>query len=254
MPGVLADRRILLTRPAGESQALCERLREMGAVPVLFPALQIEPVWHETLPALLRRALVADFIVFISPSAVQSCSLALERAAIPFQPAARPVAIGPGTAQALLRQGVKGALVPAGSFDSEGVAALPELADVAGRRVSIVCGVGGRRALGEALTARGAAVEHVECYRRAKPQGDVEDLVGRWESEGMAAALITSSEGLRNLWELVDEDGRRLWRATPTFVPHPRVEAAARELGLSRVVVAGPGDETMLAALLDFFR
>ena len=42
--------------------------------------------------------------------------------------------------------------------------------------------------------------------------------------------------------------GVRAARATPLFVPHPRVAKAAVELGFARILVAGPGDETRVEA------
>ena len=254
MPGGLAHRRILLTRPADESAGLSERLQKAGAVPVVFPALAIEPIWNPQLPERLERARHAAFIVFVSPSAVRCYFVALARAGVSPDSGARAVAVGPGTARALSGYGVAEVLVPAEQFDSDGVAALPELDDPAGLAIAIVCGSGGRRTLGVELAARGAAVEHIECYRRTRPQTGTAALVEDWEREGMAAALLTSSESMRNLWGMLDESGRRLWRETPTFVPHQRIKAAGSGLGLQRIIVSAPGDEAMFTALVEFFR
>ena len=250
----LARRHVLLTRPAEESAGLSERLQRLGAVPLVFPALVIEPLWNAQLPPQLERARRAAFIVFVSPSAVRCYFDALARAGVPADSPARAVAIGPGTARALGRHGIAEVLVPEQQYDSDAVAALPELGDPAGQAVAIVCGIGGRRSLGSELAARGAAVEHIECYRRVRPQASPADLIAVWERDGIAAALLTSSEGVRNLWDILGETGRRLWRDTPTFVPHERIRSAGAGLGLRRIVVTGPGDDAMLAALTEFFR
>jgi uroporphyrinogen-III synthase len=62
---------------------------------------------------------------------------------------------------------------------------------------------------------------------------------------------LTSSEGLDNLWGIADGPTRAAWRARPTFVPHPRIAAHARECGLSVVETAG-GDAGLLAGLLEW--
>jgi len=47
--------------------------------------------------------------------------------------------------------------------------------------------------------------------------------------------------------------GRGYLCATPVFVPHPRIAAAARELGVSQIVVTGRGDDQTVAEMSAFF-
>ncbi len=116
----------------------------------------------------------------------------------------RAYAPGPGTAAALVAAGLDDVRIPATTFDSEGLLALPELADVAGKRIVIFRGNGGREFLGDTLRARGASVDHVGCYRREIPQGGAGGLAEALR-EGRAQALtLTSSEGLDNLVALLD--------------------------------------------------
>ena len=48
--------------------------------------------------------------------------------------------------------------------------------------------------------------------------------------------------------------GREHLRKTPLFVPHPRVAAEARRLGLGEANVGGASDEEMLERLVAYFR
>ena len=66
------------------------------------------------------------------------------------------------------------------------------------------------------------------------------------------AVTVTSSEGLDNLWDVADATTRAAWRDCPTFVPHPRIAARARALGLQVVDTAG-GDAGLIAGLLEWF-
>ena len=121
-----------------------------------------------------------------------------------------------------------------------------------GKRVVIFRGDGGREQLADALArARRAASTTSRCYRRATPESGAGGLDEAFASGRIDAVTITSSEGLDNLWALADEATRAAWRACPTFVPHPRIAAHARELGLAVVETAG-GDAGLIAGLLEW--
>ncbi len=64
---------------------------------------------------------------------------------------------------------------------------------------------------------------------------------------------VTSSEGLRNLYDMVGKVGQGWLKRTPTFVPHARIAEQARALGLHNVVQTGPADAGLLAGLNDYF-
>jgi uroporphyrinogen-III synthase len=64
---------------------------------------------------------------------------------------------------------------------------------------------------------------------------------------------VTSSEGLRNLYEMLGETGQRQLAHYALFVPHPRIASTARELGLSSVVVTDPGDMGLATGIANHF-
>ena len=103
--------------------------------------------------------------------------------------------------------------------------------------------------LGETLVARGAAVTYAACYQRGKPAWDAAPLLLAWQSHRVAAIIVTSSEGLRHFCAHVGEAGLPWLRQTPMIVPHPRIAAVARELGVTRVVESVSGDEALVRAL-----
>jgi uroporphyrinogen-III synthase len=142
--------------------------------------------------------------------------------------------------------------VPATTFDSEGLLALPGLRDVRGQRAVIFRGEGGRELLGDTLRARGAQVDYVSCYRRAAPASGVAGLAEALQAGRVHAFTITSSEGLDNLWALFDDATRERAARVPFFVPHPRIAERARALGLTAVSTAG-ADAGLVAGLLEWF-
>ncbi len=247
--GPLRGAGVLVTRPARQAAAFAQKIAAIGGSPVLFPAIVILPVDD---PAPLARVHAAldgyDIAVFVSPNAVEYG--ATDRARWPAKLAV--FAPGPGTAGALAAIGIGDVRIPTTTLDSEGLLALPELADVAGRRVIVFRGEGGRELLVDALRARGAHVDTIACYRRASPAAGASGLDEAFAGSRIDAVTITSSEGLDNLWRVVAPPTREIWRARPTFVPHPRIGALATQIGLRSVETAG-GDAGLLAGLLEWF-
>jgi uroporphyrinogen-III synthase len=249
----LDGRGIVVTRPADQAHALAELIRDQGGRVILFPAISIEEVAHpERLNSVIDRLDTFDVAIFVSPNAA-SRGMRAVRARAAFPDELKVLAIGLGTARELQRQGLRAVIVPEKRFDSESLLSLPELQTLAGQSVVIFRGEGGRVLLGETLLARGAIVEYAECYKRTKPSADVEPLAQAWSRGEVDAVVVTSSEGLRNLYELLGEAGREQLAKTQLFVPHARIAATARELGLSSVGVTAPGDEGIARAIADHF-
>ncbi|OGA23220.1 MAG: uroporphyrinogen III synthase [Betaproteobacteria bacterium RIFCSPLOWO2_02_FULL_67_26] len=249
----LAGRRIVVTRPVHQAQALARLIEAAGGRPLLFPAIEIREV-DDPRPFLdlVDRLDAFDLAVFISPNAVnRAIQPILERRALP--PRLKVAAIGGASVKALAGYGVSGVIAPRERYDSEALLELPELAQPAGMRVAIFRGQGGRELLGETLSARGAQVEYGECYRRGRPELDPAPLLAAWSNDELHAVTVTSSDGLRNLFEMVGGSGRGHLLRTPLFAPHPRIAETARGLAFEKVIVTGPGDEGLLAGLIAFF-
>ncbi len=249
MQGPLLGAGVLVTRPARQSAGFAQKIDAMGGVPVIVPAIVILPPDNRTPLANVHATLDRfDIAVFVSANAVEYG--ATDRAHWPTRLVA--FAPGPGTADALAAVGIENVRIPSTTFDSEGLLALAELSDVAGRRVVVFRGEGGRELLADTLRARGAQVDTVACYRRASPVSGAAGLDEAFADARIDAITITSSEGLDNLWRIVAPATREIWRSHPTFAPHPRIAGRARELGLSTVETAG-GDAGLIAGLLEWF-
>jgi uroporphyrinogen-III synthase len=252
----LAGRHIVVTRPAGQATHLAEALVAHSAKPVLFPVLAIIDVAdRKPLLDLTLRLEQFDIAVFISPNAVRmALDVILQHRAWPAS--LRVATMGKSSESELARYaiGEVGDIIsPQDRFDSEALLALPAMQDVAGKRIVIFRGDGGRELLGDTLSERSAIVEYAECYRRGKPDLDAAPLLKLWEAEALDAITITSSEGLRNLFDMVGPLGQAWLRKTPLFVPHPRIAAQAEALGLNRVIPTGPADDGLISGLLAYF-
>jgi len=248
----LTGKGIVVTRPAHQAQHLAGLIAAAGGNPILFPTIEIlELEDQKSLLALIARLDEFDVAIFVSPNAVhQAMKLIKARRELP--PHLKLATVGRGGVRELERHGAVHVIAPT-RFDSEALLDLAEMRDVAGRRIVIFRGVGGRGLLADTLIARGAAIEYAECYRRGRPQVDAAPLLNAWAGNGLHAITVTSSEGLRNLFELVGNSGQARLKRTPVFLPHPRIEQTARELGFADVVLTGQGDNELVQGLTDWF-
>lgn len=242
----IAGRGILVTRPIEQAQGLATLIERAGGRALLFPALEIVD-----LPAAgaLGRLNEFDFAIFASPTAVDRAMRQLEA----WPAGLSTAAIGAGTRRELDARGISGVIAPEGTADSEALLALPQLKHLAGKRVLIVRGQGGRALLGETLQARGARVEYAECYRRTRPEADPAPVLSAWETGELDAVTVSSIEGLENLTAMLGAPGAAWLEMTPLFVPHERVATYASRMGARRAIVAAPGDGEMLERLVAYF-
>lgn len=268
-PGSLQGRTILVTRPAAQADALVGMIVRLGGEALCFPLLEIFPVEDDSPVRAVGEHLEAyAAAVFISPNAVEyglppllagwggqagrNRSAGLPEQAI-WPARVRAAAVGPSTVAALAARGIDDAIAPSGRFDSEALLALPFLQAqrVAGRRILILRGNGGRELLAETLRERGATVDCVTCYQRSGPR-DATPLLAWLRAGRLDAIAISSSEGLRHLWNLLDAPARRRLRDLPLFVPHARIAEQARALGLYRIITTAPADAGIVNSLRVF--
>ncbi|PKO35065.1 MAG: uroporphyrinogen III synthase [Betaproteobacteria bacterium HGW-Betaproteobacteria-7] len=250
----LAGRHIVVTRPLAQAAPLAEAIEAAGGEPLIFPLLEIAPADdpHPLAEAAAQLERYA-WAVFISPNAVEY-ALPTLLAHAPWPASLRPAAVGQGTVRALAAHGITGCIAPSERFDSEALLALPELAAerVAGKRVAIFRGDGGRELLAETLRERGATLDCITCYRRSAPSAGGQPLLDAWRAGRLDALAVSSSEGLRYLLALLDDEGRQHLQATPLFVPHARIAETARELGLRNIVLSDAADAGIMAALVAY--
>lgn len=247
-PCDLAGLSVLVTRPAHQSEPLCDLIAAAHGRPIRFPTLEIRgPTDKLAARRELEGARRADLLLFVSANAV--------RYAFPLLPDQLPLdvaigAVGRATAQALAEAGLDATLVPE-RMDSEGLLALPALQAVQGKRVYILRGNGGRELLTEVLRERGAEVRAVEVYRRqvpANPPG-IANLVSNWDRMAQIVTA-TSNAILDNLFSLLGERGAALLRRTPLVVASQRMAEHAIALRCEAVyVAASAGDPDIVATL-----
>ena len=251
----LAGRHVVVTRPEAQADSLCAAITAQGGMPVRFPVLAIGPAADRSeLERCIGGLDAYDLAFFVSPNAVRyALDAVLARRGWP--PRLKVATVGRGSERALNAFGFCEVIAPQDGFDSEAVLALPSFRAeaVAGRRVLIFRGDGGRDLLGETLRERGAAVDYVTCYRRYRPDLNPSPLLELARDGRLDAITLTSSEGVDNLVAMLGTEGMTRLGAIPLFASHPRIAERARAAGFTRVIETPAGDDGLLAALASHF-
>jgi uroporphyrinogen-III synthase len=256
---------ILVTRPEQQAMPLCRLLAAYGAACYPFPAIEIKPLVDRG----AAQAAIAqgdapdgrgtrarfgnleqfDWIVFVSANAVRFGVHLLEQ-----KRDLRLAAVGPATARALNHAGYRVAIVPAEGFDSEGLLADPRMQNLAGRRVLIVKGSGGRELLAAELSRRGAIVELAEVYERvpATPSNaELAALEQLFAANNIQVITSTSAEIGASLLRLATPALRIDFERVHWLVPSTRVAEGLEKLGLGApLIVADSAEDQELASAL----
>jgi uroporphyrinogen-III synthase len=242
---------VLVTRPAHQAHHLCRLIEDEGGSAVRFPALEIRPYGDRpSMRAAIGPVDRYNLIIFASSNAVRyGADLLGQRRDL------LTAAIGKATAHALNATGHRVALTPTGTSDSESLLAMPQLRHMAGQRVLIVRGRGGRELLHDTLVARGAEVAYADVYERlpahpTREQGlELEQL---WRHGGVNVYSATSGDLLEALLGIVTPRCRELMDSTALLTGASRVADRAARLGLGSPVIMAraPEDDALLEALV----
>lgn len=205
-------RRVLVTRASHQGSALASHLEQLGAEPVLLPAIAIEPPSSlAALDSALASLGTFDWLLFTSANAVDVVSQRIQSAtALPEQ--LRVAAIGAATRRALEQAGVRVDLVPEQAIAESLATALEPIArqpDGRATRFLLIRAEEGRELLPERLRAAGAEVVVAPAYRTVIPDGSVEKLRELFSDPNLRpdAITFTSSSSARNLITLAQEAG-----------------------------------------------
>jgi uroporphyrinogen-III synthase len=230
-----AKRQIILnTRPAHQQAALSAMLEDDGACVLSFPVIEIQSVGAGA-PA--HELSAYDILLFVSRNAVDG---AFDRfGGAQLSAVAQLGVIGSATRAALIeRIGDAGArLISSEPYNSEALLEAAALRQVTGKRILILRGQQGRNLLGDELAARGARVEYCEVYRRALPAPDPAAFNRLVAQHFPTLVILTSNEGMHNLFELVDTPAAARLRQTPWLLISERMRESALKLGHNAPIV-----------------
>ena len=219
--------KVLVTKPEGQTEALCKLIVAAGGEAIAFPVMIIEPLatkhWQ------LVPCYDCDMMIFISQHAVLHFVAGASK--LPSN-AIQLVAMGQATADTMRQLGLSPDIISPYPAGSSSLLSMSALRDVTYHTIVIVRGVGGRELLAETLTQRGATVYYLEVYQRqiAKPSATA-------IAQAITAdcIVITSINGLDNLSALLKDD---TIKQKPLIVVSERIKQYAKTCGFSHILVA----------------
>lgn len=242
---------IMVTRPDPGGAALCELIQAQGDIAVHFPTIIFAP--PADMPAYEQAILQLgeqDWLLFVSPQAVRASVPAMRRAWPILPDSVQFAAVGAGTAKALEEAGYRVACLPTSEWSSEGLLEADVFQAIAGKRVAVIRGEGGREILEEILQERGAQVISVIAYQRTLPVIDVSSYLPLLKDEKIDMIVCTSYEGVANLKQLFGEAGWSALKKIPLLVVSERIKALAQDAGFQTIWVAtNASHEAILAAI-----
>ncbi len=247
---------VLLTRPATQAAGIAAAIKERGGKVVSLPLLQIEAVTERADVERLKSFIMAldnyEIAIFISTNAATLGVEWIENYWPQLPAGIEAYAVGPGTAEILKQLSWPVRCADTG-VTSEDLLALSGLQDVAGKRIALFRGLGGRELIAETLRKRGARVDYLELYTRRVPEYSRDSVLQQIEHEGVNVVVATSMQILETFLDLIDVGSvsHALLESLCIIVPSSRVQETARVAGFANIIDAGGADDqSVLHALL----
>jgi uroporphyrinogen-III synthase len=255
--------KVLVTRPEQQAEALCEAIENLGGKAIRFPVIEIRQSENQlAAKTILENITQYDIGIFISRNAVDwTMKLLNEKTSTQKKSnfdKMTLIAIGAATAERLAKMMSTWVsstqVITNSSANSETLLELDALgADVIrGKKIIIFRGEGGRELLATTLRERGAKVDYAEVYRRDCPEYSRDEIDELCISNNPDVIIITSNNGLENLFSLLDKEQRYLLLSKQLVVMGERMLDFSIDLGFTRppILAEENSDEGILKAIV----
>lgn len=237
----LAGRRIVITRRREQAGGLRRALEARGAKVLELPTIALAPPrsW-QPLDEALRRLRGYDWILFTSANGVERFVARMQDRGI-HRRALRETklaAIGPATAKALRRHGLRASVVPE-EYRAEGLLSALRGVRWRGRRVLLARAGAAREVLPRELRRRGARVDVAAVYRTVIPPASRRRAQALFRGRKPDAITFTSSSTVKNFCALLGPKlARRALEGVVVATIGPVTSRTVRALGLRVAVEA----------------
>jgi uroporphyrinogen III methyltransferase/synthase len=240
---------LLVTRPAGQSAELIALLAERGIRGIGVPTVEIvpSPPGGELERALLSLDGVA-WLVITSSNGAAAVARRMAGLGCALPANTRVAAVGPATAAALERRGIRVDHVPPAYRT---VAIVKGLGRVGGQRIVLARADAATPDLRNALIAGGATVEEVVAYRTVEGPPGSRGPVQAALDDHLDGITFTSGTTVRGLCRLVSAADKERAEKLPAYCIGPVTARVAREAGFDVPVVAAEHTVAALSAAIE---
>ena len=233
----LFGKRIVVTRSREQASALSSKLESLGAEVIEFPVIKIiPPVDTKPMDDAISAANSFDWIVFTSANGVERLISRMLELGLDVRSLgnAKLAAIGPATADALGKYGLKVEFMPSEFVGEAVVEQFP--GELQGKMVMLARAKEARDVLPEKLVERGASVTVVPVYETVMEDIDATPLKQMISEGSIDVVTFTSSSTVKNFVGLLGDV--KLPEGVTVASIGPITSEAARELGLAPDITA----------------
>ena len=253
--------RVLVTRARAQASELSQAIEELGGEPCEFPVIDIREPSDPAVIRLIQESLSAaasyDWLMFTSVNGVEYFFRYLRRFNLDIRSfhAARIVAVGPKTAEALATRGIICEELPV-NFHAEGLLDSLKEKLLPGQRALLPRGDLARETLPRELQRLGLETTVLDVYETVMAEKQ-EEWVLEWIREKEIGMLtFTSSSTVANLMEILRRSGidepAKLLDGIPVASIGPITSKAAEAEGLKVTIEASDSTiEGLIQAIMD---
>ncbi|MGD9320435.1 MAG: uroporphyrinogen-III C-methyltransferase [Desulfobacteraceae bacterium] len=250
---------IVVTRAREQASGFLARLNELGAACIEFPTIQVVPPksW-DALDRALMRLERYQWLLFTSVNGVKYFFERLEHLGMDMRELKdmKVGAIGPKTAEAVYKKGIRPDLVP-DEYRAEAVIDAFRKWDVKGEKIILPRAAKAREVLPTELVKMGASVDEIPAYETVQPDHDKGYVKGMLEKGEIDMVTFTSSSTVTNFVEMFREERQHLkaWMAkVGVACIGPITAQTAEEQGLSVSLVPQEYTiEALTSAIVQYF-
>jgi len=253
----LFGRRFLITRPRAQAAGFVALLQAQGAETICIPTIEIAPPddWQPCDRALARLDRYAGLIL-TSANGVDAFFDRLRNQNLDLRALAgiEIIAVGPKTAKAIEKHGLKPDFVP-DDYRAEGVVAELLARGVDGKRYLYPRTEIARSLIPDSLTVGGAQVDAPIVYRTLAPKEKQEMVRHLLESGELDAVCFSSSSTFDNLHAMFGDELQLLKKETAFFSIGPLTSETIRKHGFQ--VALEPENSTLdalVAAMVEYYQ
>lgn len=232
---------VLNTRPAYQSEHLTKLIEENKGVVFHLPIIETQPIAFHPI-----KSNDFDYFIFLSSNAVRF----FFQKNTPIDSNQSMIAIGSATEQSLIAHGYRHVLCP-NDFCSEGIAAMPALQNIRGKKIAIISGKNPKPLLKSILEKRGANIHAIFCYERKPVSHHMQTVFPALEKHKIDVVISTSLDSFFYLMTLFSEPTHRTWLLQKKLcVINDAMKMEALKAGFHCVIQAeNATDEALICAI-----